>query len=198
MKRLTVLYFDTSNVTIDDLLKSPYLSIEDKLSFEKYKIDETKKEKIVSTIFKNKYVGEYEINEHGKPISENKFFNVSHSHGYVVFVLDNAPIGIDIEQIRNINQNLIDFVSNDEEKKYIHDDTSFFELWTNKEALVKALGTGIKIRPNQIPALPLNSQRLYEGKTYFNKTILFNRYVISVSSNSDEPFEVEMVQEKLD
>lgn len=198
MKKLFVLYFDTSNVTIDDLLKSPYLSIEDKLSFEKYKIDETKKEKIVSTIFKNKYVGEYEINEHGKPISENKFFNVSHSHGYVVFVLDNVPIGIDIEQIRSLNQNLIDFVSNDEEKKYIHDDTSFFELWTNKEALVKALGTGIKIRPNQIPALPLNSQRVYEGKKYFNKTIIFNGYVISVSSNSDEPFEIEMVQEKLD
>lgn len=198
MKKLSVLYFDTSNVTIDDLLKSPYLSIEDKLSFEKYKIEETKKEKIVSTIFKNKYVGEYEINEHGKPISENKFFNVSHSHGYVVFVLDNSPIGIDIEQIRSINQNLIDFVSNDEEKKYIHDDTSFFELWTNKEALVKALGTGIKIRPNQIPALPLNSQRVYEGKKYFNKTILFNGYVISISSNSDEPFEIEMVQEKLE
>lgn len=198
MKRLSVLYFDTSNVTIDDLLKSPFLSIEDKLSFEKYKIDETKKEKIVSTIFKNKYVGEYEINEHGKPISENKFFNVSHSHGYVVFVLDNAPIGIDIEQIKSFNQSLIDFVSNDEEKKYIHDDTSFFEIWTNKEALVKALGTGIKIRPNQIPALPLNSQRVYEGKKYFNKTIIFNGYVLSVSSNSDEPFEIEMVQEKLD
>ena len=198
MKRLFVLYFDTSNVTIDNLLKSPYLSFEDKLSFEKYKIDETKKEKIVSTIFKNKYVGEYEINEHGKPISENKFFNVSHSHGYVVFMLNNAPIGIDIEQIRSLNQNLIDFVSNDEEKKYIHDDTSFFELWTNKEALVKALGTGIKIRPNQIPALPLNSQRVYEGKKYFNKTIIFNGYAISVSSNSDEPFEIEMVQEKLD
>lgn len=198
MKRLSVLYYDTSNVTIDELLKSPYLSNKDKLSFEKYKIEETKKEKIVSTIFKNKYVGEYEINEHGKPISENKFFNVSHSHGYVVFALDNAPIGIDIEQIRSINQNLIDFVSNDEEKKYIHDDTSFFEIWTNKEALVKALGTGIKIRPNQIPALPLNSQRLYEGKTYFNKTIIFNGHVISVSSNSDVPFEIEMVQEKLD
>lgn len=198
MKSLSVLYFDTSNVTIDDLLKSPYLSIEDKLSFEKYKIEETKKEKIVSTIFKNKYVGEYEINEHGKPISENKFFNVSHSHGYVVFVLDNVPTGIDIEQIRSFSQSLIDFVSNDEEKKYIHDDTSFFELWTNKEALVKALGTGIKIRPNQIPALPLNSQRVYEGKKYFNKTIIFNGYVISISSNSDEPFEIEMVQEKLD
>lgn len=198
MKRLLVLYFDTSNVTIDDLLKSSYLSSKDKLSFEKYKIDETKKEKIVSTIFKNKYVGEYEINEHGKPISENKFFNISHSHGYVVFVLDNAPIGIDIEQIRSFNQNLIDFVSNDEEKKYIHDDTSFFEIWTNKEALVKALGTGIKIRPNQIPALPLNSQRVYDGKKYFNKTIIFNGYVISVSSNSDELFEIEMVQEKLD
>lgn len=198
MKRLFVLYFDTSNVTINDLLKSPYLSIKDKLSFEKYKIEETKKEKIVSTIFKNKYVGEYEINEHGKPISENKFFNVSHSHGYVVFVLDNAPIGIDVEQIRSFNQSLIDFVFNDEEKKYIHDVTSFFELWTNKEALVKALGTGIKIRPNQIPALPLNSQRVYEGKKYFNKTIIFNGYVISISSNSDEPFEIEMVQEKLD
>ena len=158
MKRLSVLYFDTSNVTIDDLLKSPYLSNKDKLSFEKYKINETKKEKIVSTIFKNKYVGEYEINEQGKPISENKFFNVSHSHGYVVFVLDNSPIGIDIEQIRSFNSDLIDFVSNEEEKNYIHDEITFFEIWTNKEALVKALGTGIKIRPNQIPALPINSQ----------------------------------------
>ena len=198
MKRLIVLYVDTSNLTVDDLLSSPYLSNEDKLSFEKYKIDETKKEKIVSSIFKNKYVGEYKINEHGKPISENKFFNISHSHGYVVFVTDDASIGIDIERIRSFDHNLIDFVSNGEEKNYIHDEISFFELWTNKEALVKALGTGIKTRPNAIPGLPINSQRTYEGKTYFNKTILFNGYVISVSSNSDEPFEIEMKEEKLD
>ena len=198
MKRLFVLYFDTSNVTIDDLLKSPYLSNKDKLSFEKYKVEVTKKEKIVSTIFKNKYIQEYKINDYGKPISENRFFNISHSHGYVVFVLDNSPIGIDIEQIRSFNSDLIDFVSNKEEMDYIHDEISFFEIWTNKEALVKALGTGIKIRPNQIPALPINSQRIYEGKKYFSKTIIFNGYVISVSCNSDEPFEIEMKEEKLD
>ena len=115
MKRLFVLYFDTSNVTIDDLLKSPYLSNKDKLSFEKYKNEETKKEKIVSAIFKNKYIGKYKINENGKPISENRFFNISHSHGLVVFIEDVVPVGIDIEQIRAVKNDLIDFVSNKEE-----------------------------------------------------------------------------------
>lgn len=197
MKRLLIRYYDTSNVTIDNLLNSSYLSIVDKLSLEKYKNKETKKEKIVSTIFKNKYIGEYKINEHGKPISENRFFNISHSHGLVVFIEDVVPVGIDIEQIQAVKNGLIDFVSNKEEKNYIHDEQSFYEIWTNKEALVKALGTGIKVRPNQIPGLPINDKRTFEGNTYINHTIRYQNYLISVSRQSEQNYTLEVEEDLL-
>ena len=195
--RLKIYIFNSLEVPLDVLLNSKYISLLERSSFEKYKNLEVKKEKVVSSIFKNKYIGEYYLNEFGKPLSNDKYFNISHSHGYVVFIMDDVPIGIDIEKIKKAQDDLISYISNDEEKNYIHDDASFYEIWTNKEALVKAYGTGIKSNPKDIKGLPINDKRIYEGKTYFNKTIKFEDYIISVSRQIDEDFELEIIKESI-
>ena len=178
-------------------MDSKYLSELEKISFEKYKNENVKKEKIVSAILKNKYIGDYHLNEYGKPISNNKYFNISHSDGYIALAIDQVPVGIDIENIRNAEEDLRNYISNDEEKKYIHDDESFFEVWTNKEALVKANGNGINQKINTIQSLPLNAVRTYDNKTYFNKTIKYQNLVITVSRASSDDFNINIMEEGL-
>ena len=192
MKELIIYLINSNEISLETLLESFYLSPIEKESFEKYKVESVKKEKIVSYYLKKKYVGSYEVDVNGKPISNHKYFNISHSHGYVVLVIDDAPIGIDVETIRPVNKSLVDVVTNKEEKEYVYDDASFYEVWTNKEALVKAYGSGIKQRPDTIPGLPVNGVRSYKDKLYFNRSIRYQDVVISVSRQSSEDYSIKI------
>ena len=105
---------------------------------------------------------EFIYNKYGKPSLSEKhnvrlFFNLSHTDKYMAIIFD--PInecGIDIEEEQNIvlDNNLLDLVLSQEEKKkyYLSKDkkTTFYKLWTLKEAYVKALGIGFKDSPNKI------------------------------------------------
>lgn len=194
---LKVYLLDYRSLPLSFLMDCKYLSELEKISFEKYKNENVKKEKIVSAILKNKYIGDYHLNEYGKPISNNTYFNISHSDGYIALAIDQVPVGIDIENIRNAEEDLRNYISNDEEKKYIHDDESFFEVWTNKEALVKANGNGINQEIKTIQSLPLNAIRTYDNKTYFNKTIKYQNLVITVSRASSDDFNINIMEEDI-
>ena len=111
--------------------------------------------------------------------------------------MDQVPVGIDIEKIKPVEEDLKEFVSNEEEKLYIHDDQSFFEVWTNKESLVKANGKGINKKPNTIPGLPINGLRVYENKTFFNKTIKYKDLIITISRESSDDFDIGIVKEAI-
>ena len=195
--KLQIHLLNSNDIPWELLLNSKYISADEKASFNKYKNETTKKEKIVSTILKKKYIGEYHLNDFGKPICDDKYFNISHSHGFVVFVVDDVPVGIDIETIRPVKPSLNDYVTNDEEKQYIDDEESFFEIWTNKEALVKADGCGIKQKVDTIPALPINGIKEYKGKRYRTKTVRYQDCVITVAREKEEDFSLEIVEETI-
>lgn len=92
------------------------------------------------------HIGEMEFlyNEHGKPYIEGgPFFSISHCKEAIAVAIDDQPIGIDIEAIRNVDQDLILRTMNEEEQKQIHSNRDFTRLWTQKEAIVKAQGVGI-------------------------------------------------------
>ena len=64
--------------------------------------------------------------------------------------LDEGPIGIDIEAIRHVDKELIQRTMNEKERELVNEglselerDRAFTRLWTQKEAVAKALGTGI-------------------------------------------------------
>ena len=192
---LKIYLLDYRNVALDVLLNSSYISPLEKELSKKYTLEAVRKEKVASSHLKNKYIGEYHLNEFGKPVTEGTFFNVSHSHGVVVLVKDTVNVGIDIEQVRFVDDGLKVFISNDEEKDYIKNDVNFYEIWTNKEAVVKADGRGIKERPNLIPGLPINGVRVYKDKTYNNKTIKYGDYIITVSRESSEDFSLDIITE---
>ena len=195
--KLIVRVFNAKDYSLEFLLANSYLKDSDKVETNRYKVEETKKEKIISAILKNKYIGEYHENEFGKHLSNDKHFNVSHSHGLVVFVMDEVPVGIDIEKSKIIDKNMVNFISNDAEKAYISDEKSFFEIWTNKESLVKALGSGLKGQVKDIPGLPINGKRVFEGKTFVSRTIEFKDFIISVTREKDEDFDLELVEESI-
>jgi 4'-phosphopantetheinyl transferase len=77
-------------------------------------------------------------------------FNISHSGSWVLLAFScDGPIGVDIEQHRALNQ--LDTIARDffEPREYARwmlrsdREAAFFDLWTVKEAYLKAVGTGL-------------------------------------------------------
>ena len=88
--------------------------------------------------------GEWRYNEYGKPYVEGgPEFSISHCKHGIAVAVDERPIGIDIESIRHAEESLIARTMNEEERKRIHSDADFIRLWTQKEAYLKYVGTGI-------------------------------------------------------
>ena len=89
-------------------------------------------------------VGEFEYNAHGKPfLKDGPFFSISHCKDGIAVAVDDAPIGIDIESIRHVTEDLIERTMNEHEREGM-EDRAFTRLWTRKEAIVKAEGVGIE------------------------------------------------------
>ena len=93
---------------------------------------------------------------HGKPFlaESDVFFNLSHSGEIaLVAVARNRRIGVDLERVRfdlNVDPIAEDFFSsNDTAALKTRSDrervSAFFECWTRKEALLKALGGGVSM-----------------------------------------------------
>ena len=198
MNKVNVYLFDTRKCTLSELVSFANLSEEDLKSLERFRNIEIKKEKLISLYLKRKYVGEFNFNEHGKPISGHCYFNISHSRGVVVLAINQEyEIGVDIEVIKSADKDLIKYVSNDEELEFIKNEFDFLSIWTNKESLVKCFGTGIKHKIKSIPALPLNGKKEFEGKAYFSKIIKANDAIISITIQNENDFECELITETL-
>lgn len=197
MINVKLYFFDTNKYTFDDLKNSLYITDKDINNSLRYKMDINRKEALISSYFKNKYVNsEIYINEYDKPLSKDILFNISHSNGLVVLgISDKYDIGVDIEKIRDAKDNLIRYISDDEEYNYIKDEKSFYEIWTSKESIVKCLGKGLYKRVIEIPSLPINGIKSFDGNLYNSKIISNDEYVISVTLNTDEDFNVEFINE---
>ena len=191
MININLYIFDTRNKKIDEAELHRFLSNEDISSLSKYKNEQTRLEKLISMYLKRKYIGEYYLSKDDKPLSNNIFFNISHSGGVIALATSKEyPIGLDIEVIRDYKDDLAKYISNEDEIKYINDNKSFFEIWTSKEALMKCLGSGLSTNIKDIPALPLNDIKQYKGKTYSNKSLIYNDVMINVTLEIDKIFKI--------
>jgi 4'-phosphopantetheinyl transferase len=88
----------------------------------------------------------------GKPALEGNSlqFNLSHSRNRAVYAIGNTPVGIDIEYIHNLAAgDLVDRFFSIAEREIFHalpvelQQVGFFHAWTQKEAYLKADGTGL-------------------------------------------------------
>lgn len=113
--------------------------------------------------------------KYGKPYLKNckdKFFSISHTKGLTVCAVSEFEIGVDAEYKRNIGEEKLSRMCSPKEIEYIKNASSisdgFTEIWTKKEAYLKALGTGIR------------NVRLRDVKTDNAISLKFNNYYISI------------------
>lgn len=129
-------------------------------------------------------------NKNGKPYLEGgPFFNISHSGEYIVFASHpTREAGIDIEQVREDKVDAIKYVLTNKEKN-LTDPVKLFQIWSNKESLIKCLSTSLKdIR--SVSGLPLEGVREFEGESYFTKSTVYRGYSLSLTLKGKEPFEL--------
>lgn len=173
------------------------LSYVDKTRKEKAKRFKNEKDQLLSlgaAYLMKKYLpnGEIKITDTGKPYLPNgPFFNVSHSGEYVVFASSsNSEVGIDIERIDENKLDGIRYVLDEEEKK-ISDSGLLFQIWSNKESLIKCSSNGLK-DIKKVKGLPLNGLRIINGETYYSKSVIYNGYSLSVTLKGNEPFNIKI------
>lgn len=91
----------------------------------------------------------FQKDPYGKPYIQdsNLHFNISHSGNTAVCAFSKQNVGVDIEEINDLDTTMFDNVFNDEEMQKINlEGTSkFYEFWTIKEAVSKAIGKGLGI-----------------------------------------------------
>jgi 4'-phosphopantetheinyl transferase len=95
------------------------------------------------------------------PVTEIHF-NISHSGEWVLIAIAHNEQGIDVEKIDPEFDyvNLLEDHFNETEKSFIAESTdpvsAFYYLWTRKEALTKAWGTGLLDYMNQVSVLNMD------------------------------------------
>lgn len=116
-----------------------------------------------------KTLGSIEYTEYKKPFFSGNFkFNISHSGKWVVCAatMDNE-IGIDIEEILEIDINDFERLFSGEEWGHIKNDPislrKFYEFWTIKEAVSKADGRGFHMDFKKIKIHISSGTPLVEG-----------------------------------
>jgi 4'-phosphopantetheinyl transferase len=97
----------------------------------------------------NMPLGELKQDENGAPLpSDDIYWSITHKTQYVGGVVAPAPIGIDIERIRECAPGLFAKTAGEREWALADPDKeplrTFFRYWTSKEALVKTSGSGLK------------------------------------------------------
>ncbi len=108
---------------------------------------------------------EYVVSEKGKP---SLFycpyqFSISHTGGLCVVALSIDEVGIDVEKIKPYTLKIeriftlsdCEFINTSEQKE-----KAFYQIWTSKEAYVKALGTGLSTAFNSFEVVNLNEKHL--------------------------------------
>ena len=114
-------------------------------------------------------------------------FSIAHSGDIVICAgIMNAQIGVDIEKILPIElTDYEDHLTASEWELIQHSpDTqkAFYEIWTKKEALIKALGRGLDMELDKLDVC--GDTAIYEDRTYwFSPLTITNNYIAHIASN---------------
>lgn len=155
--------------------------------------------------FKNNDI-KFIFNDYAKPFLEgqNIQFNISHSGKWVLLGIDDNLIGVDIEEVKDINyEEVSGSIFNYNEFSYINNSASklhtFYKLWTLKESYIKMIGKGMSI--------PLKSFKLkrceddtWKSNCQYHKInvnyknyMLDNKSIVSICSFKDRfPNEIQI------
>ena len=85
-------------------------------------------------------------------------FNLSHSDEYALIIISQTPVGVDIEYVnkqfkfKDVFESVFSQTECDEIINHQNPILRFYEFWTRKESIVKAIGKGIDENIVKIPA----------------------------------------------
>lgn len=179
-----------------------YISLERRVQISKYKKSIDKKRSLLTELLLKKIINEktsipiekisFMANQYGKPYLENVSklkFNASHSGIYITVATSNSSVGVDIEEIKEINYQISKRCFTQKEHDYLmsFDEqgrlNEFYKIWTLKESYIKNVGKGLSIPLNsfefdldKFPAVNIKNSRF----KFFS--IKLNNYFLSVCS----------------
>ena len=132
-------------------------------------------------------LGDLLKDKNGAPICcRGNYWSLSHKPSYVAAVVAHAKIGIDIEEIKTCSESLFKKVADPREWGLADGDKFklFFRYWTAKEAVLKAVGTGLKDLSKCRIARVVDEKSLaidYMNKKWLVEHFFFNRHIVSVN-----------------
>ena len=207
MENVKVKIININNLTNEDLnLASKYMpnkfSLIKKIKSEKVRLMKfASLYFIINNITKNE--DDIVYNEYKKPLLKNneKFFNISNSNDYSVYVEGSDLIGIDIQKIEEKNLKIKNFAFTKNESNFIilNPLENFHILWTRKESFLKAIGTGFDKRPEELGFEFVKDSDLnnivYMGMNFYFLTVKFLDYYITVcSKNEYKNIDIEVIK----
>ena len=146
-------------------------------------------------------LGDLKKDEDGVPIpSRGTYWSITHKTQYVGGVVAPAPIGIDIERIRDISEGLFRKTAADQEWALAGSTEKslliFFRFWTSKEAVLKATGIGIKdLLKCQVRKILDDCHLIiqYESKDWLIEHFFYDQHIASIVQND---FRIDWTVEK--
>ncbi|WP_158795401.1 4'-phosphopantetheinyl transferase superfamily protein [Pedobacter sp. L105] len=133
----------------------------------------------------------YSYTSHRKPALSGIEFNLSHAGNYVVIAVSQLPVGVDIEFIKKDFKfmDLMEMCFSEEESSFIlsNEDqlSSFFLLWTRKEAILKATGEGLTDHLHLVPSLATEVHR--QGQLFKVQSIeVSDDYIVTAAFHPQE------------
>lgn len=152
---------------------------------DKLKVDVKRRESIgagyLLSLLKNKFSIEEEpvLLADGKPVFRNGAiqFSISHSGGAVLLAFGTKTLGVDIEYVKEVKLKIAERFFTGEEYGWIAEQEKerqkdvFCQIWTGKEAVVKAAGGGLTLPLDQFSVLGKRVELLGERYELHQKKI---------------------------
>lgn len=163
LSKIVLLSYNSSDWSAEDDKLLQFLSEERRTRVLKYVHIKDRKASLYAAILAKHELGQlvgdnlhFSFTEYGKPfLTEHPeiCFNISHTHGSIIFAYTKSTetpneIGVDIEIIKKAPLSVMNSTFHKNECEFVNEDTNnitnrFYTIWTRKEALFKAKGTGL-------------------------------------------------------
>ncbi|MDR1165090.1 MAG: 4'-phosphopantetheinyl transferase superfamily protein [Deltaproteobacteria bacterium] len=132
--------------------------------------------------------GDLTRDKHGKPFLKGAgpFFSLSHGGDLVALAIGPYPCGLDVELLFRearfglIKERTLTPAEISAWEKQSERESFFWRVWTRKESLLKALGTGLAIAPNTFAVLPLEAPRiLFRGEAWSLASVTLEKHALA-------------------
>ncbi|HYC27252.1 MAG TPA: 4'-phosphopantetheinyl transferase superfamily protein [Chitinophagaceae bacterium] len=170
----------------------PFVSVEKQARIKGFMFDKDKYRclfgELLSRVMLREFVKgpvEFCILPSGKPVlvGAGVHFNVSHSGDWVVCVVDEKEVGIDVEEVTDIDLSVSEnFFCPKEHEDILNAEDSverFFEYWTLKESYIKFIGEGLAKPLNEFCVEFLEGEVRVDG-AYFKQYEIGEGYKLAV------------------